>query len=132
MLRPRGTTLHVDLHGVTGVLLLEQLQLFQTTAPRLDEGRLADVAEGALNRLRRDLYLADRREPDPRPARAELVPEMASTAPGCRGHGAALATIIVAVVTVRCSTRPLRDERSEAPLVSNLPGALQSSREVDP
>jgi hypothetical protein len=40
--------------------------------------------------------------------------------------------MILAAVTVRCSTRPLRDERSEAPLVSHVPGALQSSREVDP
>ena len=57
------------------MLLFKELQLFRATAPRFDEVRHADVAEDALDGLRRDPHLVNPLEPDLRPAGPELVLE---------------------------------------------------------
>ena len=57
------------------MLLLEELQLLRATAPGLHQARDADVAEDALDGLRRDPHLVNPLEPDPRAACAELLLE---------------------------------------------------------
>src|SRR5262252_5116571 len=65
--------LHVDLDGVTRVLLLEEFHLSRPPPWRLHQDRHADIAKHALNRPGVDLQLVDALEPHARARRAPLM-----------------------------------------------------------
>jgi hypothetical protein len=63
------------LDRIARLLLLKELQLFRPAPPRFYQVRYADVAEDALNGLRRDSHIVDALQPDARAAGAKLVLE---------------------------------------------------------
>jgi hypothetical protein len=73
--RPRTTTFTSTWDGIAGALLFEELQLFRAAPPGLHQVRHTDVAEDALNRLRRHTDLMHACQPDLRAVGAKFVLE---------------------------------------------------------